>query len=387
LSLVKEYGRVLYETLLLVVNYHDNRSKNGNEDEDQGNSNNDDLRLVIKNIEVLVESKLVTIDVIQSIFSEFIPESANDNENPGEEWEDVESGEEGDIEMETDGKLTEVPEPVSEAQAAGLSQELKKLLNDTKLIDVLLVTITKDNENLFLDTDQVDFISNSIRLTKFEACSAYLLLNQHLKDKSQTYIEQKELHLVKILHYLAELKELSSNEALRKDYFKAVSSVCFEIAQDCHKALKQEDRESIISSACKLLDKHQVNYEDFCVNLCRVILLISVDERDKVPQNKDLIMRVAILFMKLATISLVQVETNNIRVAAEMLDCIIDLFSEDNLKDVENQLHLVSKMKEFYEKYMQMFKRIGKKINKNESAVVKTVRDNLKPFIDYKMRH
>jgi len=73
LSLVKEYGRVLYETLLLVVNYHDNRSKNGNEDEDQGNSNNDDLRLVIKNIEVLVESKLVTIDVIQSIFSEFIP--------------------------------------------------------------------------------------------------------------------------------------------------------------------------------------------------------------------------------------------------------------------------------------------------------------------------
>ena len=58
--------------------------------------------------------------------------------------------------------------------------------------------------------------------------------------------------------------------------------------------------------------------------------------------------------MKLATISLVQVETNNIRVAAEMLDCIIDLFSEDNLKDVENQLHLVSKMKEFYEKYMQM---------------------------------
>ena len=171
--------------------------------------------------------------------------------------------------METDGKLTEVPEPVSEAQAAGLSQELKKLLNDTKLIDVLLVTITKDNENLFLDTDQVDFISNSIRLTKFEACSAYLLLNQHLKDKSQTYIEQKELHLVKILHYLAELKELSSNEALRKDYFKAVSSVCFEIAQDCHKALKQEDRESIISSACKLLDKHQVNYEDFCVNLLK----------------------------------------------------------------------------------------------------------------------
>lgn len=68
LRVVKEYGRVFYQTLDFVVNYH-NRSEN--QDEDQ--NNNDDLRLVIKNIEVLVESKLVTIDIIQSIFSEFIP--------------------------------------------------------------------------------------------------------------------------------------------------------------------------------------------------------------------------------------------------------------------------------------------------------------------------
>lgn len=191
--------------------------------------------------------------------------------------------------METDNKI-ESDEPVANTQRAELSQELKALLNETKLIDVLLATIVNDNENLFLDTDQVDFISSSIRLTKIEACSAYLLLNQHLKDKSQSYVEQKEVHLAKTLHYLAELKELSSNEDLRKDYLKAVSSLCFEIAQDCYKALKTEDRELVVLAASKLLDKHQIKYEDPCVNFCRLILLIAVDERDKVPQNKDLIM-------------------------------------------------------------------------------------------------
>jgi hypothetical protein len=51
---------------------------------------------------------------------------------------------------------------------------------------------------------------------------------------------------------------------------------------------------------------------------------------------------------------ILKVETKNIYLFAELLDCLIDIFSEDNLKDVENDLKLIDRMKEYNKKFHSM---------------------------------
>ena len=87
--------------------------------------------------------------------SSFLIEGLSDN--PEEEWEDVESGDECDIEMETEVKEDEIS---VNSSSQSIGQDIRSLLYETRIIDSLLNTILNDNENLFIDTNQLDHISN-----------------------------------------------------------------------------------------------------------------------------------------------------------------------------------------------------------------------------------
>ena len=69
----------------------------------------------------------------------------------------MESGDECDIEMETEVKEDEIS---VNSSSQSIGQDIRSLLYETRIIDSLLNTILNDNENLFIDTNQLDHISN-----------------------------------------------------------------------------------------------------------------------------------------------------------------------------------------------------------------------------------
>jgi hypothetical protein len=58
--------------------------------------------------------------------------------------------------------------------------------------------------------------------------------------------------------------------------------------------------------------------------------------------------------MHLIGLCILKVESKNIYLFAELLDCLIDIHSEDNLKDIERELKLVEKMKDYNKKFHSM---------------------------------
>ncbi len=58
--------------------------------------------------------------------------------------------------------------------------------------------------------------------------------------------------------------------------------------------------------------------------------------------------------MNLIGLCILKVETKNVYLFAELLDCLIDVYSEDNLKDIEREIKLIEKMKEYNKKFRSM---------------------------------
>ncbi len=78
----------------------------------------------------------------------------------------------------------------------------------------------------------------------------------------------------------------------------------------------------------------------------------------------------------------------SLKLNAELIDFLIDLFSEDNLKELELNLNFIEKIQLFSEKFYFKYKTLAskKKLKKDDGLIVRTVRDNLKPFIEYKIQ-
>lgn len=84
-----------------------------------------------------------------------------------------------------------------------------------------------------------------------------------------------------------------------------------------------------------------------------------------------------------------QQKLETLRLNAELMDLLIDLFSEDNMIELEASLGFVDKIKVISDMFYSKFKQLGKKqkMAKEKSAVLRTVKDNFKDFVDYKIKH
>jgi hypothetical protein len=72
--------------------------------------------------------------------------------------------------------------------------------------------------------------------------------------------------------------------------------------------------------------------------------------------------------------------------AAEALDTLFDVFSEDDYNEVLNQLKMVEKLKAFLPQFKKTIKLQRRDLGENK-AIIDTARLNLSRFIDYKMKN
>lgn len=369
LKIIQDYGYIFSDLLNIPLVDKCNKNKNDDDLDENNNSDNEDAKQMIKEIEYLSECKLLIIDLLQALLSEFLNEELEEDD---EEVDVNDQHQDDEIDMEITNQ--------NEQLQFYCKDDIKNLLLTNNFIDCLVNTITNDDDNVFRDTYEIEHLSSSIRLIKSEAYSLYLLMNQFVPERYDAKISDLQRMLIKFEEQTNEL--IDSNE----DYFKNFSLLCNEMIKECLVHMDNTIKTQIVEVTIKLLNKFQLKYDVFTVNLTRMLLLIAIQERNQ-NTSFDMILNISVILLRLASASLLQVESNNLKLSAELLDCIIDLFSEDNLKEIEDKLQLIDKMKDFNAKFQSMCKKQAKKMKKSDASVIQIIKDNLKPFIDYKFKN
>jgi hypothetical protein len=84
-----------------------------------------------------------------------------------------------------------------------------------------------------------------------------------------------------------------------------------------------------------------------------------------------------------------QIDIKSLRLNSELIDALIDTFSDDNLKSIETKLNFHQRIKVFSDLFYarlasSSFKVDRKKIHRHDNAIIITIKDNLKNFVKYK---
>ncbi|CAF0707124.1 unnamed protein product [Brachionus calyciflorus] len=404
LNLLRDFGPMIQFSLDLNLNQNlnqetENLFKNTNSDADN------ETKTVIKSLEKSSESKILSLDILSTILNHFIQDNSEEEEY--ESWDECSDDgmdDNNNVKSEMDVEIDKTNQN-DQVETQHIS-ELKEIVKSLRLMDLLVKTISKDNENILQENDRIEHIYNSVKLIRNEALKTYLLLIEtfYLNKK----LENLELHSdidISSLFTLLELLGTKSVEDLEMILLpssnkKDESIVKFvEIIYDLFvyfnqsNVLTYEHKVSIVNLIKDILLKFKFDIIELSVRLARILGLISIKERDSnLSAGKDLLQLIGTILMELTVGSFELADQNNLetlRLNAELMDVIIDLFGEDNLGDLERNLNFIERIKYFNEKFYAKYKKIGKKqkIDKDHSLIIKTVKDNFKSFVDYKIKN
>ena len=150
----------------------------------------------------------------------------------------------------------------------------------------------------------------------------------------------------------------------------------------------------VIELIKQILFKYKIDSIELCIKLGRIVGLIAIKLRNtNLNETKPIISMCASILIELTIGSFELCDQSNIlslRLNAELMDLLIDLFGEDNLLDLEASLGFIERIKWFSERFYAKYKQLGvgkkQKMFKEHSAVLKTVKDNFKAFVDYKVK-
>lgn len=173
--------------------------------------------------------------------------------------------------------------------------ELKSIINQLKIMDLLIKTISKDDENILQDTDRIEHIYKSVKLIKYEALKTYLLLidTLYLNKQSVTLNLDSSMdteNLFVLLELLAkksvqDLESLFSNDLNQKDeiivkFIEVIYNLFVYFNESKKIVLSYEQKFKIASLIKEILLKFKVEVTELCVRLGKILTMIAIKERD-----------------------------------------------------------------------------------------------------------
>jgi hypothetical protein len=302
--------------------------------------------------------------------------------NDEEEEELVESDDENCNEMETE-QQSDVVDSIFKNESI--------TININNLFASLLTTVLNDDENFMQNTNKIEHIFNSVNLIKLEASQTCLSLIQFIQTNNITNNNISIVYVFEILKWLLKQSDDESTNDLIVGKLAELCSNLFIYLNNTNHNLEINTKLELISLIKDVLFKYKTDDYDLCIELSRILTLISIKERNLSNGSIVIIDSSARILIDLISASFElndQMSIKSLKLNAELIDFLIDLFSEDNLKELELNLNFIEKIQLFSEKFYFKYKTLAskKKLKKDDGLIVRTVRDNLKPFIEYKIQ-
>lgn len=175
------------------------------------------------------------------------------------------------------------------------TKELTTIIDQHKLLSLLVRTIQNDDENSYQDADRIEHVYNSVKLIRNESLRAYLqlvenfYLNREITDTSICASAHGLLeHMFVFMDLIARKSEQdlelsdtagNKNECVVKlvelvyDLF-----VYFDADKSFHLSIEQYTR--IVELAKAILLKFKVSISELCVRLARIVGLVAIHLRN-----------------------------------------------------------------------------------------------------------
>lgn len=170
--------------------------------------------------------------------------------------------------------------------------DLKTILTELKIMDLLVKTISNDNENIF---QEIDHIYKSVKLIRFESLKAYLLIIDilYLNIESDSLSLDSSIDIQNIfvlLELLAkkslqDLDSLFSNDSNQKHetivkFIEVIYNLFVYFNESKQKILSYEHKVIIANLIKEILIKFKVEITELCVRLGKILTIIAINEKN-----------------------------------------------------------------------------------------------------------
>lgn len=395
LKMFEEYGLCFEYSLGMKLREENSKPSNTEECTEMGaeesgqekNDDSDELRILIKQLETKIECKLLTIEVFKLIGSFYSKEEQyDDTEN---DYEEVES----DDEMTQGNMETEVLQNSELAETTDVST-LKQLLKNFNLMKLFIRSITDDNEDIFQEDDKISHIFDSINLIRLEALTVYSVFRQNLYLGNDLNKQDMASDTLEILKFMKEKTLVIDTENSKQNLLDKLVTIVHDMYADFGSSISDEAIKMLIVEYIKdIMLKYKTESAELCVKFARVLTLLAINERQtNIVQGYRLIELSGNILLELTSATFEVMDQSKIETLvlnSELLDLLIDLFGDDNLKALEDALNFKQRIKSFSEQFYYKYKIQAKsrKLKKDNCLIIKTVRDNLKSFVEYKINN
>jgi len=362
-----------------------------NRSEQDNSSDSLDLTMTKNSLKNLIQSKSLVIELITKILDNETEESDDEEDEEDEDEDDVEI-DVGENEIEEEFGVTAQVPSLNEVEMESMeesSDELKLLVNDFKLVESILGLLQDpipEQERLkeFKCTLKKLPLGKGVlddwRELQVTVLTAVSNIGQTMPAIFKDYEEQFHDCLMSILTTEKTEEDADLFRSLIQAIRSVVGSQLITLSPDCVKAFAQiikchgekSDKASVIS-CIKILGSvaSQSTCKTIIISVANLLLQLLEEEEPIVVEDNNCI------YDKLV-------------IMAEMLDTLMDIFSEDNKTDdiiSSIELQLLPRLSRLDKIFCSLVKRRGngKRQRKQDFAVIQTVADNVKRFIRYKI--
>lgn len=180
--------------------------------------------------------------------------------------------------------------------------ELKAILTEFKIVDLLVKTISNDSEKIFQEVDHID---KSFRLIRFESLKVYLLmidiLYLNIESNSLTLDSSIDVqNIFVLLEILAkkspqELESLFVNDSNQKHesiikFVEVIYNLFVYFDESKQKVLFYEHKVNIANIIKAILINFKVEIAELCIRFGKILTMIAINERNtNLANGKELI--------------------------------------------------------------------------------------------------
>ena len=195
-------------------------------------------------------------------------------------------------------------------------KDLLKLINEHKLLSLLVKTIVKDDENSFQETDRIEHVYNSVKLIRHEALKVYLELVEtfHLTKSSSTSLDPSLVdHLVAFMNLIVS-KSAQDLEMLFGDGNDAKKDECVlklvELVYDlfvyfndsAEFSFSLEQQTQMVDLIKQALLKYRLAIAELSFRLARILGLIAIRVRNTNLQLGAPLIKVYFMLLKISLV-------------------------------------------------------------------------------------
>ena len=171
-------------------------------------------------------------------------------------------------------------------------KDLLKLINEHKLLSLLVKTIVKDDENSFQETDRIEHVYNSVKLIRHEALKVYLELVEtfHLTKSSSTSLDPSLVdHLVAFMNLIVsksaqDLEMLFGNDEKKDECVLKLVELVYDLFvyfnDSSEFSFSLEQQTQMVDLIKQALLKYRLAIAELSFRLARILGLIAIRVRN-----------------------------------------------------------------------------------------------------------